>query len=215
MLFVSFSQCDNSDSSGVDKVISMDLPFRTNPSGMWQIGFSKDTVLAFNQFELSTSSDTSDIIGLWHPGASQSEYYPYVGQNRGKVSKAEKTNGWAARAGQIPMEASNTGQYSMLRFVAPATGKYVVKVTFEGLHFNLSSTDVHVLLNSQRLFDDFVQGYGGDPGFHPIEGTRPSTNYIDTLLLQKGDIITFAVGYGKNKNHYNDTTGLIISIETI
>jgi hypothetical protein len=53
-------------------------------------------------------------------------------------------NGWAIRPGEVAMEASNTGQYSLIRFVAPVAGTYKINAHF-GVHFGLSSTDVHVL----------------------------------------------------------------------
>ena len=46
------------------------------------------------------------------------------------------------------MEASNSGQYSLIRFVAPKLGTYRITARFEGIHFGLSSTDVHVLHNA-------------------------------------------------------------------
>ena len=93
--------------------------------------------------------------------------------------------------------------------------KYKIKATFTGIHFNLSSTDVHILLNAQSIFDDIIEGYGGDSLFHAISGSHPVASYEQTIQLNKNDIITFAVGYGSNKNHYNDTTGLLLYIEAI
>ncbi len=106
------------------------------------------------------------------------------------------------------MEASNSGQYSLIRFTAPYTGQYHITAHFEGVHFRLSSTDVHVLHNSTHLFDADIDGYGGDAKFHKIEGTHPTASYEGLVKLERGDTVIFAVGYGKNKTNYNDTTGL-------
>ncbi len=110
------------------------------------------------------------------------------------------------------MEASNTGQYSLIRFVAPKAGTYKVVARFEGVHFRLSSTDVHVLHNATSLFEAEIDGYGGDPSFHPVQGSNPAASYSGSVELSAGDTITFAVGYGQNKTHYNDTTGLSTEI---
>ena len=192
-------------------IITTNISFNQNPGGNWQVGYSSDTTLALDKFMLNTYTDTSNIIGMWHPFAGQAGYYPYVGQNRGNATHVDTTGSWAVRPGEFAMEASATGQYSILRFIAPATGKYVLSATFEGVHSKLS-TDVHILLNETHLLDDSIEGYGGDPLFHAIEGTHPSSSFQDTLVLQQNDILTFAVGYGPNKTHYNDTTGLLLML---
>jgi hypothetical protein len=125
------------------------------------------------------------------------------------------SNSWALRPGEIAMEGGNNGEYSMLRFKVPHAGRYRIKVIFEGVHVRLSSTDVHVLLNGQHLFDDLIDGYGGDPAFHAIVGAHPAATFQDTLVLQKSDLLVFAIGYGSNGTFYNDTTGLMISIEMV
>jgi hypothetical protein len=76
------------------------------------------------------------------------------------------------RAGQVAMEASNAGQYSVVRFTAPVAGRYRVTARFEGIHFGLSTTDVHVVHGSTVLFSANVDGYGGDPAFQPVTGQR-------------------------------------------
>ncbi len=191
------------------------ISFAQNPSGDWQVGYSADTSLALDQFRLSTYADTSHVIGMWHPASGPSGYYPYVGQNRDTVTTVEPNGHWAARVRQIVMEASGTGQYSIGRYVVPVSGRYVVSATFEGIHYNLSSTDVHILMNDTHLLDDQIDGYGGDPAYHAITGTHPSSVYLDTLQLQQHDIITFAVGYGANKTNYNDTNGLLVWLERL
>ncbi|HWK06238.1 MAG TPA: hypothetical protein VNS58_21505 [Puia sp.] len=196
--------------------ITSNLSFTTNPANNWQVGYSLGDTLDPAQFQLCTFVDTSNnLIGLWHPAAGSGGYYPYTGQNRDSISRTDKTNSWALRPHEIAMEGSNSGQYSMLRFVAPASGKYHIKVIFEGVHFRLSTTDVHILLNSRHLFDDIIDGYGGDSTFHAITGSHPSAFYEESLSLGKNDILTFAVGYGANKSFYNDTTGLLIVIEMV
>jgi len=221
-LLLLFNECRRKDDDINPKplipavnIVSINLPFDKNPSGNWQIGYTKNDTIAMTQFQLSTFADTSYKIGLWHPTVGQTGYYPYLGQNKTDSTQKDISNNWAARAGEIVMEGSNSGQYSVLRFMVPASGKYKIKATFTGIHFNLSSTDVHILLNAQSIFDDIIEGYGGDSLFHAISGSHPVASYEQTIQLNKNDIITFAVGYGSNKNHYNDTTGLLLYIEAI
>jgi hypothetical protein len=181
----------------------------------WHIGYSAGNTYTPDQFRPCTVTDKSHVIVMCHPARGQSGYYPYTGRNNSATTQTDATNNWAAKAGEIVMEGSNDGQYSMLYFKVPATGMYKIKAVFEGIHFGLPSTDVHILHNSQSLFDDFIEGYGGDTLYHGITGSHPVTSYEDTIQLNKDDTITFAVGYGSNKTHYSDTTGLQVSIDII
>lgn len=181
----------------------------------WQIGYSIGNTCRADQFRASTIADQSHVIVMCHPGGGPWGYYPYIGRNMDVVTQTNSVTNWAARAGEIVMEGSNNGQYSMLRFKVPATGTYKINAVFEGVHYGLSSTDVHILHNSQSLFDALIEGYGGDASYHAITGASPVASYDETLQLNKDDVIIFAVGYGANKNHYNDTTGLIVSIDPV
>jgi len=211
-----FSSCRRDEPvSGPWPVISGDIPFDKNPSRYWQVGYSLHKVLSPADFRLCTFADTSNVVGMWHPSQGRPGYYPYTGQNRTTTLQSDPTNSWSARPGQIVMEGSNTGQFSMLRFIAPVSGEYKLSAVFEGVHRRLSTTDVHILLNDRHLFDDIIDGYGGDPSFFAITGGHPVSSYTETLRLNKNDVLTFAVGYGPNKSHFNDTTGLMLSIKAI
>jgi hypothetical protein len=191
--------------------LSADFSFKQTSASIWQYGYSASNSLATNQFRLDAYLDNQVPISFWHPATkdrNRAGYYPYVAYNGRKESELEPTHGWAARAGEVAMEASNSGQYSLVRFLAPVSGRYKIRARFEGIHFRLSSTDVHVLHGSIHLFDAEINGYGGDTAFHPIEGAHPSASYDGSLLLKAHDTVTFAVGYGKNQTNYNDTTGL-------
>jgi hypothetical protein len=207
--------CEHKSDSLPVQAITNRLSFSQNPANNWAIGYTSGNSLNTATFELMQYADTSNIVGMWHPATGQSGYYPYIGQNRDTVTRTDISNSWALRPGEIAMEGSNTGQYSMLRFTVPQSGKYRVKVVFEGVHFRISTTDVHVLLNNTRLFDDVIEGYGGDPAYHAITGTHPTATFEDSISLQKGDMLYFAVGYGTNGTFYNDTTGLLITIEMV
>ena len=87
----------------------------------------------------------------------------------------------------------------MIRFAAPAAGSYAVNVAFFGADFvGPTTTDVHVLVDGNSVFDGIVNGFG--PGSGPIFSTN--------LNLKAGDTIDFAVGIGPNGNYLNDLTGL-------
>jgi hypothetical protein len=204
--------------------LSADFSFSDNPNKVWQYGYSETNSLAPDQFRLDTQSDPVDMqcdptksIGFWHPTANHGPgpgYYPYVAHNNTKQPQVG-CKGWAVRPGEIAMEASSVGQYSLVRFVAPADGMYKVGAQFEGIHYGLSTTDVHVLHNGVSLFDADIDGYGGDPAFHKVEGPSPTASYSGKIELKANDTVTFAVGYGKNKTNSGDTTGLFAQVVLI
>jgi hypothetical protein len=197
--------------------LSADFSLAKNPNGVWEYGFSATNSLVPDQFQLDQRSVMIGPIGFWHPTQGDAPgpgYYPYVAYNSTKETQVG-SKGWAIDAGQIAMEASNTGQYSLVRFVAPRAGNYSVSAKFVGIHFGLSTTDVHVLRNGISLFDSDIDGYGGDPAFHSVQGSNPRAEFSSQMHLEANDRITFAVGYGKNKTNYGDTTGLSVRIELV
>ena len=201
--------------------LSADFSFQENPHKVWQYGYSETNSLASDQFRADAQSDRVDMqcdstgsIVFWHPAANKGPgpgYYPYVAYNTTKQSQVG-CKGWAVRAGEVAMEASNSGQYSLVRFVAPSAGAYKISAQFEGIHYGLSTTDVHVLHNNETLFDADIDGYGGDPAFHKVQGAKPTAEYSGQIKMKANDTITFAVGYGKDKTNSGDTTGLFAEV---
>jgi hypothetical protein len=195
--------------------LAADFSLRDNPNKVWQCGYSATNSLDPDQFRLDKYSDGGKPIGFWHPENSSGPgpgYYPYVAHNTTKQSQSwPSPNGWVVRGGEVAMEASNSGQYSLVRFVAPVAGTYKISAQFEGVHV-WSTTDVHVLHNGTSLFDADIDGYGGDPAFRKVEGASPTAAYSGQLEMKTGDTVTFAVGYGKNKTNSGDTTGLFAQV---
>jgi hypothetical protein len=194
--------------------LSADFSLAKNPNAVWEYGFSATNSLAVDQFQLDQKSLMIGPIGFWHPTQGETPgpgYYPYIAYNSTKDTQVG-SKGWAISDGQIAMEGSNTGQYSLVRFVAPRAGNYSVNAKFVGIHYGLSTTDVHVLKNGSSVFDADINGYGGDPAFHAVEGSNPRAEYSGQMQLKANDRITFAVGYGANKTNYGDTTSLSVRV---
>src|ERR1051325_762747 len=133
-----------------------------NPNGRWQYGYSATLSLATNEFRLMGLAATNYPISFWHPWSTNNSgdgYYPYVACNPSTNTLTDPTSGWAARADEVAMEASSSGQYSMVRFVAAQAGVYRLEAAFAGIHFRLSSTDVHILINTTPIFAADIDGY--------------------------------------------------------
>jgi hypothetical protein len=194
--------------------LSSDFSIQHNPNKVWQYGYSATEALDIHQFQLDKNADTSQVVEFWHPDVNKGPgpgYYPYIAHNGTKQTQIV-FKGLAFRPGEVAMESSRAGQYGMIRFVAPATGTYKVSAQFEGIHFGLSTTDVHVLHNGTSLFDADIDGYGGDPASHAVQGASPKAEYSGQVAMTKDDTITFAIGYGKNKTNSCDTTGLFARV---
>ena len=69
-----------------------------------------------------------------------------------------------------------------------------------------------MLHNATSLFDAEIEGYGGDPAFHEVQGLSPTAAYSGEIDLKANDTVTFACGYGKNKTNFRDTTGLFAQV---
>ena len=217
-IFFSIACLGQSKPAGTIFDLSTGFSLDKNPAGVWQFGYSIAQSLAPKDFRVDESNDKRAPIGFWHPATNQGPgpgYYPYVAHNSSRQTEYGSSNGWAARAGEIAMEGSNTGQYSIVRFTAPRRGLYEVNARFTGIHFGLSTTDTHVTHNGVSLFDAEVEGYGGDPAFHRVEGAHPGASYSGRVEMQANDVLDFAVGYGRNKTHFGDTTGLFAKIRLL
>jgi hypothetical protein len=189
--------------------LGTDFSVDRNPNGPWQYGFSASASLALEQFTLARDVEMQGRIGFWHPAGG---YYPYVAWNPARRTLADPTQSWALRPHEVALEASNTGQYAIVRFVAPVAGRHRVQARFAGIHFRRSTTDVHVRVNDTAVFDAIVDGYGGDRRFQSIDGPAARARFTGTYRLAAGDVVTFAVGYGPNATNFNDTTGLRVRI---
>jgi hypothetical protein len=179
----------------------------TEIGNAWQFGFSATPSLKADAFRPSTYVDKREALQMWHPAAGNDGYYPYVALNT-LPETVEVFKGVIVRPMQVAMEGANDGRFSLVRFVAPATGVYWLQTQVEGIHVGPSTTDVHILLADHPLFDAWIEGYGGDPKFHAVVGVSPTARYATLLDLHKGDIVTFALGYGFNRTHFGDTSGI-------
>jgi hypothetical protein len=213
------------DAGAAQYDLGHEFSFSQNPNGPWRYGYTKGTTLALDQVVLDRYGIAQDGgIGIWHPSdaggdfspvANPSDggagYYPYVADNPGTTTYVYAAS-WAVRAGEVAMEASNGGQYSVVQFVAPEGGTYDVQAHFEGVHFRLSTTDVHVRVNDVEVFSSEIDGYGGDPAAFQVQGANPAADYRGMLSLLTKDIVTFAVGWGTDGSNFNDTTGLLVHV---
>jgi hypothetical protein len=106
---------------------------------------------------------------------------------------------WPPR--QVALHPGPQGQYSVVRWTAPAEGRYHVAARFDGLA--KATTDVHILHNGKLRFDAELN-IGGKPNTATDTGE---------LALAKDDTIDFVVGRGDG-NYGSDSTALTATIKS-
>ncbi len=106
---------------------------------------------------------------------------------------------WPPR--QVALHPGPRGEYSVVRWTAPAADRYSIAATFTGLF--KATTDVHLFHNGRPQFTAQLN-IGGSPN---------TATHTSELALAKGDTIDFVVGWG-NGNYGSDSTALTATIES-
>lgn len=104
------------------------------------------------------------------------------------------------KPGQFALHPGPNGEYSVARWTAPQDGRCEIAATFSSIAAK-ATTDVHVLHNSTRLFDGFVN----------VGGAGMETEYTGFVDVKKGDHVDFAVSFG-NGDYGADTTAVAANL---
>jgi hypothetical protein len=168
-----------------------------NPNGAWSYGWSSTLGSTFNIDQVPRHygglDDWESALPLRgnviHNGTDMPQYI------------TERTAVY--QPGQLGQHPGIDGEYSLIRWTAPANGSISIASTFSGTDFvGPTTTDVHVLRNGISLFDGIVNGYG----------PTSSRSFTGNLTITTGDTIDFAVGDGPDGNYYYDNTGIAATI---
>lgn len=106
---------------------------------------------------------------------------------------------WPPR--QVALHPGPQGEYSVVRWTAPANDRYSVDATFTGLY--QTTTDVHVLQNGKPHFVGQLN-IGGQPN---------QLEHTSQIMLAVGDTLDFVVGWG-NGSYGSDSTALTVTIRS-
>ena len=171
---------------------------RGNPNGNWSYGSSGALDSAFTKSTVPINS--GDLI-CW--GATQGT--PCTSTQRAIIKNRSQGNITPLAGIVIPnnvlhLHPGQNGEYAVVRWTAPEAGLYTVSGFFEGLNSRPTSTDVHVVMNSETVFDAEVSTF-----MNPM-------NFDVTHVLRAGDTIEFAVGFGSDRNFFYDSTGVSAKI---
>jgi alpha-galactosidase len=98
--------------------------------------------------------------------------------------------------GRLSFHPGPKGEYSVVRWTAPAPGEYRLTAAFIGID-EKTTTDVHVRHGVQSFFDGFIN----------LQGQGRHTEVVQTIAVKAGDVLDFVVGWG-NGSYVSDSTGL-------
>lgn len=119
---------------------------------------------------------------------------------RNPTERVIRALGITWQSGQFSLHPGEQGQYSVLRWRAPAEGACAISAAFSSIA-ERATTDVHVLQQGKAVFDGLVN----------VDGSAGVAEYKGDITVAKGDAIDFAVGYGSG-GYGGDTTALALTI---
>jgi hypothetical protein len=173
-----------------------DFSAESNPNGVWSYGWCDKYGGEFRLYtDKVTNHPLTELRGWRSKGGPGAVF------NTSKQVLYPDNKSVAIQPGQLSFHPGPNGEYSMIRWIAPQSGRFEIAGAFTGLSgyngWPPTTTDVHVLYNSASVFDSFinVQDRGNEAPFKIEKSVR------------QGDTIDFVVGYG-NGNYNCDTTGL-------
>jgi hypothetical protein len=173
-----------------------------NPNGAWSYGFTQTLGGPFTLYPIAYAN----YLGV--PGTDLWAVPPNVcadqrAPNLGRVQQQLFIGLVPVPSDTLYMHPGCSGQYTILRWTAPAVGTYEIRGNFAGLPLQVSTTDVHILSNGTPLFDKKVSGPGDAALFNLQQ------------QVVAGDTVDFAVGYGSDASYYGDSMGLQLTIHLL
>ena len=155
-------------------------------------------MLNSGRFDDFAKSETRTKPAAWRP---RSLPVPNITQNRRTTPITFDGSTWPA--GDFALHPGLSGEYSIVRWIAPSASEYSLSATFTGLAAKPTTSDIHIFHNGKPIFEDFINLNG--------KGNRASC--ARNLSLKEGDQIDVVVGQGEG-NPYSDTTALAMVIKS-
>ncbi len=182
-----------------------DFSWENNPNGEWSYGstyhnYGADPAGTFIPMPFSRQ----DANGMQYQNAWD---WVQIYKNAG-VTTFGNCADWCVQPGQLAMHPGNFNRNAtMVVFTAPVDGTYAVEAIFTPIDAQIGTLfwsdpcdiETHVVVAGTVVFTDLLDSYTDE------------SRYVDTLTLNAGDEVRFAVqssGY-----YYNDGTGTDVFIE--
>jgi hypothetical protein len=191
-----------SNCSAITYDAALDFSLNSNPNGVWSYGFST-TLGGALVLDDENIQDSSGLY-IWR-NAGQEPNGPSFAFNptASTITITGVTEDLVWNPYQLSMDPGSAGQYCVLRLNAPESGEYQIQGAFSSVdQYFGAKTDVHILLNGTSFFDSEVYG------------TTSVTDFDQTIQLNAGDVVDFAVGTDGLPWGW-DTTGLDAQITPV
>lgn len=121
---------------------------------------------------------------------------------RNSTDHVIKALGITWQPGQLAFHPGRDGEYSVVRWTAPADGQITLTAGFRSIA-EAATTDLHVLHNGNSLFDSAIN----------LGGQGPEAACSATLTVKAGDTVDCVCGWG-NRNYGADTTALAVALKS-
>ena len=176
--------------------VADDFSATNNPTGDWEYGMST-SLGSFSKYTSTGNFLANANLPAWL-GLVFGSGEPWVLKN---ISGSTQTaSGLRLEAGKLAFHPGPTGQYSIVRWTAPAANTYAFDVTFETRDiFHRNNVNVYILQDGVTQFSHNLSG---------TLGTKKSYSFSRTLAADAK--IDFVVG--ANGSFFNDSTGLSAEI---
>ena len=178
-----------------------DFSIQQNPNGVWSYGW--EATLG-DPLTLYMLTDTTSIPGMsvWYKSGDKFwDGYPVLGHND-TTKKICVSKTACVPPAYLFLHPGPSGEFSVLRWSAPSTGRFLIEGAFMGLDFvGPTTTDVHVLVNSKK---SLLNG--------PITSYKWPLTFNLTVKVSAGDTVDFAVGFGKDGSYNDDSTGVRFAV---
>lgn len=175
-----------------------------NPNGNWTYGWSVQLASTFTPYLLHSTVLTSLEVWDTSPGSLR----PSVFRNASN-STVVYGGKFTMTAGELGFHPGQSNEHSIIRWTAPATGRYAIDALFTGLSgaggAPVTTVSVTVLIN-------------GTVGSGKTINTNGGPNMVSFVQahnqLNAGSIVDFVVDYGNDGDADADPTGLRAVITT-
>ncbi len=177
----------------------IDFSPTSNPSGVWSYGYKANDTAPFEQYLVSgfpwadTQSWSSFKNGYCCPLVAANTAGTTISYNGSVIHPADLLN----------LHPGPGGDWSVVRWTAPASGNYRIRGRFQGLDTAGTTTSLQILRNGAAVQTGDINSYG------------VPTAYDFTVSVAVGETFDFAVNFGNNGNFGNDSTGLAAIIATV
>ena len=163
----------------------------SNPSGAWSYGWKTTLAGSFNLFSNKLSANNHDY---WYgPQAPLGGLPGYPEIDRSTIDAS----------GILLAHPGSGGEYAILRWIAPTTSAYNISTQFSRQDTAPTTTDVYVILGGVTLFSG------------ALNASSASQSFSQSIALNAGSVLDFAVGYGSNGNYFFDRTGIGAAVSVV